>query len=84
MVIAEIQIRTKAMNVWSSLHHKICYKKETTPEVEEELRALAGLTNEIDQKYDEIYRNVKDNLGNDVKSKAVKKLVKTINEKTLC
>ena len=83
-VKAEIQIRTKAMNVWSSLHHKICYKKETTPEVEEELRALAGLTNEIDQKYDEIYRNVKDNLGDDVKNKAVKKLVKTINEKTLC
>ena len=64
-VNAEIQIRTKAMNMWASFHHKLCYKKETSLEIEEMLRRWAYKIGEIDSAYDSIYQEVKNDIGMD-------------------
>lgn len=64
-VNAEIQIRTKAMNMWASFHHKLCYKKETSLEIEEMLRRWAYKIGEIDSAYDSIYQKVKNDIGMD-------------------
>lgn len=56
-VNAEIQIRTIAMNMWASLHHKLCYEQnDTSSEVAEMLRNWAVELREIDNDYDEIYK----------------------------
>ena len=64
---AEIQVRTKAMNMWASFHHKLCYKKEISSNDIENIR-IAGILsdwalkiNEIDEEYDSIYRSIKNN-----------------------
>ena len=64
-VNAEIQVRTKAMNMWASFHHKLCYKKETTPEIEEMLKEWAYEIRKIDKSYDDIYRKVYKYIGMD-------------------
>ena len=58
------------MNMWASLHHKLCYEQnDTSSEVAEMLKIWAKDLREIDIDYDNIYSNYcnKDN---------VKKLVK--------
>ena len=69
---AEIQVRTKAMNMWASFHHKLCYKKEISSNDMENIR-IAGILRDwalkiskIDEEYDNIYNAIKENsiLGN--------------------
>ena len=64
---AEIQVRTKAMNMWASFHHKLCYKKEISSNDMENIR-IAGILRDwalkiskIDEEYDNIYRSIKNN-----------------------
>ena len=57
-VNAEIQIRTIMMNMWGSLHHKLCYEQnDTSSEVAEMLKIWAKEIRDIDLDYDNLYRN---------------------------
>ena len=57
-VKAEIQIRTIVMNMWASLHHKLCYEQnDSSSEVAEMLKIWSKDLREIDEDYDNIYRN---------------------------
>ncbi|MEE3344094.1 MAG: hypothetical protein VZS44_08410 [Bacilli bacterium] len=67
-VDAEIQIRTITMNMWASLHHKLCYERDdSSSEVAEMLKGWAKDLREIDADYDNIYRNYCMNTKNKVK-----------------
>ena len=55
-VKAEIQVRTKAMNLWASLEHILCYKKKVTPKITENLKIWAKKINLLDVKYDMVVR----------------------------
>ena len=49
----EVQLRTLAMDVWASLEHKICYKKDADrlpDNAADELAACAALCAEVDQR----------------------------------
>ena len=57
-VKAEIQIRTIVMNMWASLHHKLCYEQnDSSSEVAEMLKVWSKDLREIDEDYDNIYKN---------------------------
>ena len=61
-VIAEIQIRTIAMDFWASLEHDVRYKvdKAKLPAgINEEMLACADRIAEIDQKMQDMYRRIK-------------------------
>ena len=61
-VIAEIQIRTIAMDFWASLEHDVRYKvdKAKLPAgINEELLACADRIAEIDRKMQDMYRRIK-------------------------
>lgn len=75
-VNTEIQIRTKAMNMWASLEHKLCYKKHVSEEIKMLLKQYAEKISEMDKWFDEIINEVKrDNsvYNNGVKSKRLVK-----------
>ena len=77
-VKAEIQVRTIIMNMWASLHHKLCYEQnDTSSEVAEMLKKWASDLREIDINYDDIYKcyckKIKEQENNKVK---VKQLIK--------
>ena len=75
-VKVEIQVRTIAMNMWASLHHKLCYEQnDTSSEVAWMLKKWAVDLRRIDEDYDNIYKAY-----NDSKNKnSVKRLVKKNN-----
>lgn len=61
-VIAEIQIRTIAMDFWASLEHDVRYKvdKAKLPAgINEEMLACADRIAEIDQKMQDMYQRIK-------------------------
>ena len=61
-VIAEIQIRTVAMDFWASLEHDVRYKvdKAKLPAgINEEMLACADRIAEIDRKMQDMYRRIK-------------------------
>ena len=64
-VEAEIQIRTIAMDMWATLEHKICYKKNgNIPKVmKENLKEISNYINIIDKRIDSIINgNKKDEI----------------------
>lgn len=61
-VIAEIQIRTIAMDFWASLEHDVRYKVDKTrlpAGINEEMLACADRIAEIDRKMQDMYRRIK-------------------------
>lgn len=61
-VVAEIQIRTIAMDFWASLEHDIRYKVDKTklPEgINEEMFECAGKIAEIDRQMQDMYQRIK-------------------------
>ena len=65
-VIAEIQIRTIAMDFWASLEHDVRYKVDKTrlpAGINEEMLACADRIAEIDQKMQDMYRRIKASEG---------------------
>lgn len=61
-VIAEIQIRTIAMDFWASLEHDVRYKVDKTRlpvGINEEMLACADRIAEIDRKMQDMYRRIK-------------------------
>ena len=65
-MIAEIQIRTIAMDFWASLEHDVRYKvdKAKLPAgINEEMLACADRIAEIDQKMQDMYRRIKASEG---------------------
>ena len=71
-VKAEIQVRTIIMNMWASLHHKLCYEQnDTSSEMAEKLKEWANALRKIDKDYDDIYSYFIKN--NDVKIKKMTK-----------
>lgn len=61
-VIAEIQIRTIAMDFWASLEHDVRYKVDKTrlpAGINEEMLACADRIAEIDRKMQGMYRRIK-------------------------
>ena len=61
-VIAEIQIRTIAMDFWASLEHDVRYKVDKTKlpaGINEEMLACADRIAEIDRKMQDMYRRIK-------------------------
>ena len=61
-VIAEIQIRTIAMDFWASLEHDVRYKVDKTRRpagINEEMLACADRIAEIDRKMQDMYRRIK-------------------------
>ncbi len=61
-VLAEIQIRTIAMDFWASLEHDIRYKadKEKLPQgINEEMLECAGKIAEIDRQMQDMYQRIK-------------------------
>ncbi|WP_456279412.1 GTP pyrophosphokinase [Bacillus sp. AK128] len=68
----EIQIRTKAMDFWASLEHKIYYKfgKEIPENLTNELKEAALSAIELDKKMERLHEEVKQfkNIGSENKS----------------
>ena len=61
-VVAEIQLRTIAMDFWASLEHDIRYKVDKTklPEgINEEMFECAGKIAEIDRQMQDMYQRIK-------------------------
>ena len=61
-VIAEIQIRTIAMDFWASLEHDVRYKVDKTrlpAGINEEMLACADRIAELDRKMQDMYRRIK-------------------------
>ena len=61
-VVAEIQIRTIAMDFWASLEHDIRYKadKSKLPAgINEEMFECAGKISEIDRQMQDMYQRIK-------------------------
>ena len=62
-VVAEIQIRTIAMDFWASLEHDIHYKADRAKlpaGIDEEMFACAEKIAEIDQQMQDMYRRIAD------------------------
>ena len=57
-VKVEIQLRTIAMDIWASLEHEICYKKENEIpfELRKELYECSNLSALLDERMNSIYR----------------------------
>jgi putative GTP pyrophosphokinase len=54
-VLAEIQIRTLAMNFWATIEHDLRYKHgEISPEMAEELTEISNQTFSLEQEFSEI------------------------------
>lgn len=70
-VKVEIQLRTVAMEMWASLEEKIAYHKEIDENIVEELHRISTVTSTMDDKFNTMYNNSKQQ--NNVK---VKKLVR--------
>lgn len=71
-VKAEIQVRTIVMNMWASLHHKLCYEQnDTSSDVADTLKIWAKDLKKIDMDYDEIYKSYCD-----IKDKHMKENIK--------
>ena len=62
MTKVEIQIRTIAMDFWASLEHQLRYKRanEFTPEMAQELYECAQLSAALDNRMDDLRRNVQE------------------------
>lgn len=60
MVPVEIQLRTIAMDTWASLEHELKYKRTggITPEMEQELKDCAAAMAQVDQKMEQIHKNL--------------------------
>ncbi|MDD7384301.1 MAG: GTP pyrophosphokinase family protein [Actinomycetaceae bacterium] len=60
--IAEVQIRTKAMDFWASLEHKIYYKynSDVPQEYLDGLREAAITANELDLKMQQLHRAIRE------------------------
>ena len=54
----EIQLRTIAMDCWASLEHQINYKKSYafSEEMKRSLTACSEMSNQLDEKMDELRR----------------------------
>ena len=60
-VLAEVQIRTVAMDFWASLEHDVRYKadKSLLPDgINEEMLACADRINEIDRQMQDMYKRI--------------------------
>ena len=59
-VVIEVQIRSVAMDVWARLEHKLYYKKNLNvpKELTDELAECAELANQLDDKMQNIKKNV--------------------------
>ena len=59
----EIQLRTIAMDSWASLEHQLRYKKDTdfTEEMAKELLYCARLSSELDEKMDNLRKQIQSN-----------------------
>ncbi len=61
-VKAEIQVRTITMNMWASLHHKLCYEQnDVSSEMAKRLKRWASDLREIDIDYDNMYNYYRNN-----------------------
>ena len=83
---AEIQVRTKAMNMWASFHHKLCYKKaKVSEDTSLTLTKWALVIRKMDEAYDYIYRMtngaVITNSTNDKKENGIKRRERCITTK---
>ena len=61
-VLAEVQIRTIAMDFWASLEHDIRYKADRSrlpAGINEEMLACAGKIAEIDRQMQDMYQRIK-------------------------
>ena len=61
-VLAEIQIRTVAMDFWASLEHDIRYKADKSklpPGINEEMFKCADKIAEIDRQMQDMYQRIK-------------------------
>ena len=61
-VLAEVQIRTIAMDFWASLEHDIRYKADRSrlpAGINEEMFACAGKIAEIDRQMQDMYQRIK-------------------------
>lgn len=59
MMKVEVQLRTLAMDMWASLEHKICYKKENdllTRKISAELLECAEISAELDRRMEQIHK----------------------------
>ena len=80
-VVAEIQIRTIAMDFWASLEHDIHYKADRAKlpaGIDEEMFACAEKIAEIDQQMQDMYRRIADAEAN---GDAVKKYSLLLSER---
>lgn len=77
-VEAEIQIRTIAMEMWATLEHKICYRKNGNipNEMKENLKEISNYINIIDKRIDSI---IKDNKNDNIKKLGLKKHIYDVN-----
>lgn len=58
-VKVEIQLRTIAMEMWASVEHKLCYKKDVDPSVKDELKKLSTIILTIDNNMNKIIEESK-------------------------
>ena len=72
-VEVEIQIRTIAMDMWATLEHKICYRKNgNIPEyIKDELKTISEETSKIDKTFNDAINKNKQN--NNIKKLVLKK-----------
>ena len=72
-VEVEIQIRTIAMDMWATLEHKICYRKNgNIPEyIKDELKTISLETSKIDKTFNNAINKNKEN--NNIKKLVLKK-----------
>ncbi|MFV0428726.1 MAG: GTP pyrophosphokinase family protein [Arachnia sp.] len=69
-VTVEVQVRTIAMDFWASLEHKIYYKYEGSvpSHLVENLTAAARVSEELDEKMEKLYSEVRDLQGDDYRT----------------
>ncbi len=58
MHLVEIQIRTLAMNVWSTLDHYFNYKKDTDPEAMKTFKAMSDQLNKFEAVAEELHQSL--------------------------
>lgn len=68
-VKAEIQVTTKAMNLWANFEHELCYHKDACDSVRGIVSNYANRICEIDEYLDSIYRRIINNDKGEVKGK---------------
>lgn len=57
-VKTEIQVRTIIMDFWAKIEHILCYKKEATPEIKEQLKGFASALKLIEPQIDELAKTI--------------------------